>query len=51
VKRGFTYEAGMQPERYRLIDAGRDIDAVHRDVRREAARLLAARGWTLTTEG
>lgn len=45
VRTGFTYEAGMRPDRYRLIDATPDPDAVQREVRREVARLLAERGW------
>lgn len=51
VKRGFTYEAGMKPDRYRLINAGREIDVVQRDVRREVARLLTDFGWAISTEG
>ena len=51
VKRGFIFEAGMKPERYRLIDAGRDIDAVQRDVRRETSRLLTDFGWEIKSEG
>jgi dTMP kinase len=50
VKRGFTFEAGIRPERYRLIDAGREIDAVQRDARRETARLLNDFGWEITPE-
>ena len=51
VKRGFVYEAGMRPERCRIIDATPDPDAVQRAVRREVARLLADHGWTVSTEG
>lgn len=47
VRRGFTYEAGVRPDRYRLIDATPDADAVHRVVRREVSRLLGERGWKL----
>jgi hypothetical protein len=35
----------MRPEKYRIIDATPDADAVQRAVRREVARLLADRGW------
>ena len=45
VQTGFRYEAGMRPEKYRIIDATPDADAVQRAVRREVARLLADRGW------
>ncbi len=48
VKRGFTFEAGTKPDRYRLIDAGRDIDAVQHDVRREVTRLLTDFGWEVS---
>ena len=47
VKRGFLFEAGRRPDRHRLIDATPDADAVQKIVRREAARLLAGRGWSL----
>ena len=33
VRTGFTYEAGMRPEKYRLIDATPDADTVQRVVR------------------
>src|SRR5262245_29181214 len=45
VQTGFRYEAGMRPDRYRIIDATPDADAVQRAVRREVARVLAAHGW------
>lgn len=48
VRTGFLGEAGVRPDRYRIIDAARDIDAVQREVRREVGRLLADRGWALT---
>jgi dTMP kinase len=51
VQTGFRYEAGCRPDLYRLIDATPDADAVQRAVRREAARLLGERGWSVSTEG
>ncbi|VTT97244.1 thymidylate kinase : Thymidylate kinase OS=Pirellula staleyi (strain ATCC 27377 / DSM 6068 / ICPB 4128) GN=tmk PE=3 SV=1: Thymidylate_kin [Gemmataceae bacterium] len=48
VQTGFRYEAGRRPEKYRIIDAAPDADTVHRHVRREVARLLAAHGWPVT---
>ncbi len=51
VKRGFTFEAGRRPDRHRIIDATPDPDAVGRVVRREVARLLTDRGWSLSAEG
>jgi dTMP kinase len=50
VRRGFKYEAGMQPEKYRIIDADRDVETVQRVVRREVTRLLADHGWTISSE-
>jgi dTMP kinase len=50
VQTGFRYEAGMQPEKYRRIDAGKDVEAVQRAVRREVARLLAEHGWGINGE-
>jgi dTMP kinase len=47
VRTGFSYEAGIRPDKYRLIDANRDVDAIQREVRREVARLLADRGWSV----
>lgn len=47
VIRGFKAEAGVRPETHRLIDANREIDAIQREVRREVARLLADRGWSV----
>jgi dTMP kinase len=34
VKRGFLYEAGVRPDRYLIVDAAPDADAVQRVVRR-----------------
>lgn len=51
VRTGFKYEVGMRPDRYRLIDATPDADAVQRAVRREVTRVLVAHGWSVTTEG
>jgi dTMP kinase len=51
VQTGFRYEAGMHPEKYRIIDATPNADTVHASVRREASRLLAERGWSIATEG
>lgn len=45
VRSGFVGEAGSRPDRYRLIDAARDVETVQRDVRREVGRLLGERGW------
>lgn len=50
VRTGFLYEAGRRPDRFRLIDATPEADAVQRIVRREAARLLAAHGWTINQD-
>ena len=47
VQTGFRYEAGRRPEKYRIIDATPDADAVQRAARREVARLLADHGWGL----
>jgi dTMP kinase len=44
VRTGFLYEAGRRPDRYRLVDATPDAEAVQRAVRREVGRLLADRG-------
>ena len=51
VQRGFRYEAGMRPDRFRLIDATPELTSVQRVVRREVARLLTERGRTVSTEG
>jgi len=48
VKRGFLFEAGRRPEKHRIIDATPDIDTVQKSIRREAARLLSERGWSIT---
>src|SRR5262245_51310345 len=45
VRTGFKYEAGMRPDRYRIIDAAPDADTVQRAVRREVARLLTDFSW------
>jgi dTMP kinase len=45
VRTGFLFEAGRRPDRFRLVDAAADVDAVQQVVRGEAARLLAERGW------
>lgn len=50
VRSGFNYEAGMNPEKYRLIDSTPETEVVHRAVRREVARLLAEHGWTINPE-
>jgi dTMP kinase len=47
VRRGFVFEAGRRPEKYRLVDAALDVDAVQRALRREVVRLLTAHGWTI----
>jgi dTMP kinase len=47
VQTGFRYEAGRRPEKYRIIDATPDADAVQRAVRREVDRLLADQGWAV----
>ena len=51
VKRGFLFEAGRRPEKHRILDGSPDVDAVQRAVRREAGRLLASHGWSLSAEG
>ena len=50
VRTGFKYEAGRRPDRYRIIDATPDADAVQRVARREVSRLLAANGWVVPGE-
>ena len=47
VRTGFNYEAGMNPAKYRRIDATPDADAVQKALRREVARLLADHGWSV----
>ena len=47
VQTGFLFEAGMRPDKYRIIDATPDVDSVQRAVRREVVRLLADRGWSI----
>jgi dTMP kinase len=47
VQTGFRYEAGRRPEKYRIIDATPDADAVQRAARREVSRLLADHGWSV----
>ena len=51
VKRGFLFEAGRRPDKYRIIDATPDVETVQRNIRREASRILTALGWTLPAEG
>ena len=51
VSTGFRFEAGMRPEKYRLIDARLEVQSVHGAVRREVATLLSANGWTISIEG
>ena len=51
VKRGFLFEAGRRPDKYRIIDATPDVETVQRNIRREASRLLTDLGWTLPAEG
>jgi dTMP kinase len=48
VKRGFVFEAGRRPDRYRIIDTTPDTDTVQRAVRREATKLLTAHGWSVS---
>jgi dTMP kinase len=48
VRRGFLYEAGRRPDRYRIIDATAEIDVVQRTIRREVTRVLALHGWQLS---
>lgn len=48
VQTGFRFEAGMRPEKYRIIDAAPDPEVVQRAVRREVAKLLADREWAVT---
>lgn len=50
VRSGFTFEAGIHPEKYRLIDASPETAIVQRTVSREVSRLLAERGWTIDIE-
>lgn len=47
VQTGFRYEAGMAPDRRRLVDATPDAEAVQKAVRREVGRLLADFGWSV----
>lgn len=47
VRSGFLYEAGMHPDRLRLINAAPDVDAVQRDIRQQVARLLNDYGWNV----
>lgn len=51
VKRGFLFEAGMRPEKFKLVDATPDVDTVQAAVRRDVGRLLADHGWSVATEG
>lgn len=47
VRSGFLFEAGMRPDRLRLINATPDVDAVQRDIRQQVARLLNDYGWNV----
>lgn len=47
VRSGFLYEAGMRPDRFCLIDAAKDVEAVQRVIRQHVARLLNDRGWNV----
>ncbi len=49
VRTGFTYEAGIRPEKHRLIDATPPIDTVQLEVRRHVSRLLTEHGWNLSS--
>jgi dTMP kinase len=51
VATGFRLEAGLRPEKYRLLDASLEGNPVHSMVRREVAALLTANGWQVSTEG
>jgi dTMP kinase len=51
VRGGFKGEAGVRPDKYRIIEAIKDAETVQREVRREVGRLLADRGWVLNSEG
>lgn len=51
VRRGFLFEAGRRPDRFRIVDATPDIPTVQRAVRREVARLLTDHGWPVPSEG
>src|SRR5262245_16335527 len=51
VRTGFKYEAGMVPEKYRIIDATPDPETIQKTVRREVARLLTGFGWNIAAEG
>ncbi|HUH65494.1 MAG TPA: dTMP kinase [Syntrophales bacterium] len=42
VREGYLSLAGNEPERFRIIDASKDIDSVHRDVSRHLAKFLDA---------
>jgi dTMP kinase len=50
VRTGFTFEAGIRPEKHRLVDASGDTVVVQRAIRREISRLMAAAGWVLDAE-
>jgi len=43
VREGFRAIAAAEPARCKLIDAGRDIDAIHRDIVAEVLKVLPAR--------
>jgi dTMP kinase len=46
VRAGFLAEAHLHPERIRVIDADRPIDAIQQSVRQEVARVMEARAGT-----
>jgi dTMP kinase len=46
VRDGFRSEAQRRPDRITVIDATRSVPRIHEDIRREVARVLAARART-----
>lgn len=48
VRRGFIFEAGRRPEKFRIVDATPELETVQRTIRREVVRLLTTHGWTIT---
>lgn len=47
VKRGFLFEAGRRPVKYRIIDASADLQTVQASLRREIRRLLVSHDWVV----
>lgn len=47
VSRGFKYEAGIRPDKHRIIDAAPEISVVQAEVRGYVTRLLVERGWNI----